>query len=143
VIASSYRRRLVDEEKLVIREFKEFAFKGSLLDVAVGFVLGVAFATVITSLVENVLTPIIAGIFGQPDVSSLSIGIGDAEVLYGNFINALISFLLVAVALFLFVVKPYNAIMARAQAGDDPGIEPSEEITLLREIRDALTDRAA
>lgn len=125
----------------MIKEFKEFAFKGSLLDVAIGFVLGVAFATVITSLVQDVLTPIIGAIFGQPDFSGLSITIGDSEILYGNFLNALITFLLVALALFLFVVKPYNAMKARQQAGEEPEVEPAEDIVLLREIRDALTVR--
>jgi large conductance mechanosensitive channel len=125
----------------MLGEFKEFAFKGSLLDVAVGFVLGVAFATVITSLVADVLTPFIGAIFGQPDFSGLSIVIGEAEILYGNFINALISFLLVALALFLFVVKPYNALTARQKSGQEPELEPSEDIVLLREIRDALRQR--
>ncbi|HEX5696926.1 MAG TPA: large conductance mechanosensitive channel protein MscL [Acidimicrobiia bacterium] len=122
----------------MIREFKEFALKGSLLDVAIGFVLGVAFATVVNSLVADVLTPLIGAVFGQPDFSGLSIRIGEAEILYGNFINALISFLLVALALFLFVVKPYNALKARQQSGEEPELEPAEEVLLLREIRDAL-----
>lgn len=125
----------------MIREFKEFAFKGNLLDVAVGFVLGLAFATVITSLVQDVLTPIIGAIFGQPDFSGLSIDMGDSRILYGHFLNALVAFLLVALALFLFVVKPYNAMKARQQSGEEPEVEPSEEVTLLREIRDAVTVR--
>jgi large conductance mechanosensitive channel len=125
----------------MLREFKEFAFKGSLLDVAVGFVLGVAFATVVTSLVADVLTPFIGAIFGQPDFSGLSIEIGGASILYGNFINALISFLLVAVALFLFVVKPYNALTARQKSDQEPEPEPSEDIVLLREIRNELRQR--
>jgi len=126
----------------MIKEFKEFAFKGNLLDVAVGFVLGVAFATVITSLVADVLTPLIGAIFGQADFSALSVQIGNGVILYGNFLNALISFLLVALALFLFVVKPYNAIKQRQQAGEEPELEPSEEVVLLREIRDALSQRS-
>jgi len=125
----------------MIQEFKEFAFKSSLLDVAVGFVLGVAFATVITSLVEDVLTPIIAAIAGQPDFSGLSIDIGETRILYGNFVNAVVSFLLVAVALFLFVVKPYNMFKTRRRAGEEPEPEPAEEVILLREIRDALAAR--
>jgi large conductance mechanosensitive channel len=122
----------------MIKEFKEFAFKGNLLDVAIGFVLGVAFATVVTSLVADVLTPLIGAVFGQPDFSTLSFRIGEGVILYGNFINALISFLLVGLALFLFVVKPYNALKARQNSGEEPELEPSEEILLLREIRDAL-----
>jgi large conductance mechanosensitive channel len=122
----------------MFNEFKDFAFKGSLLDVAVGFVLGVAFATVVTSLVTDVLTPFIAAIFGQPDFSDLAIELGGAAILYGNFINSLISFLLVALALFFFVVKPYNSLMARRKSGREPEPEPSEDIILLREIRDTL-----
>jgi large conductance mechanosensitive channel len=104
----------------------------------VGFVLGVAFATVVTSLVTDVLTPFIAAIFGQPDFSDLAIELGGAAILYGNFINSLISFLLVALALFFFVVKPYNSLMARRKSGREPEPEPSEDIILLREIRDTL-----
>jgi large conductance mechanosensitive channel len=122
----------------MLNEFKDFAFKGSLLDVAVGFVLGVAFATVITSLVTDVLTPFIAAIFGQPDFSDMEIEMGEAAIRYGNFINSLISFLLVALALFFFVVKPYTSLMARRKPGREPEREPSEDIVLLREIRDAL-----
>lgn len=122
----------------MLNEFKDFAFKGSFLDVAVGFVLGVAFATVVTSLVADVLTPFIAAIFGQPDFSNLAIEFGGTMIQYGNFINSLISFLLVALALFFFVVKPYNSLMARRKSGREPEPEPSEEIVLLREIRDTL-----
>jgi large conductance mechanosensitive channel len=122
----------------MIQEFKDFAFKGSLLDVAVGFVLGVAFATVVTSLVEDVLTPLVAAIVGEPDFSGLSIGVGDTQIMYGSFLNALISFLLVVLALFFFVVKPYNTFRARRQSGDEPDVAPTEEVVLLREIRDAL-----
>lgn len=122
----------------MFNEFKAFAFKGTFLDVAVGFVLGVAFATVVTSLVTDVLTPFIAAIFGQPDFSDLAIELGGAMIQYGNFINSLVSFLLVALALFFFVVKPYNSLMARRKSGREPELEPSEDIVLLREIRDTL-----
>jgi large conductance mechanosensitive channel len=125
----------------MFNEFKDFAFKGSLLDVAVGFVLGVAFATVVTSLVTDVLTPFIAAIFGQPDFSDLAIELGGGVIRYGNFINALISFLLVVLALFFFVVKPYNSLMARRKSGREPEAEPSEDIVLLREIRDTLRQK--
>lgn len=126
----------------LFKEFREFALKGSLLDVAVGFVLGAAFATVMTSLVENVLTPLIAGIGGQPDFSALVLEVGEAEIRYGLFLNALIAFILVAIALFFFVVKPANAMrnrFAREEAVEDAG--PSDEAVLLAEIRDELRRR--
>jgi large conductance mechanosensitive channel len=123
----------------LIKEFREFALKGSLLDVAVGFVLGVAFATVITSLVEDVITPLIAAIAGQPDFSGLVVNVGDGEIRYGSFLNAVLTFFLVALALFLFVVKPYNTMKARFDRVEEAAPEaPSEEVVLLTEIRDAL-----
>jgi large conductance mechanosensitive channel len=122
----------------VIKEFREFALQGNLVEIAVGFVLGVAFATVVTSLVEDVVTPIIAAIFGQPDFSELTIGIGDSEILYGSFLNAVIAFVLVALTLFLFVVKPYNAWRARVEAEQAEPEAPAQDILLLTEIRDAL-----
>lgn len=122
----------------MIREFKEFAFKGSLVDIAVGFVLGAAFATLVTSLVEDVLMPLIAAIFGQPDFAKLTIDIGNSQIFYGRFLNAVVAFLLVAFALFLFVVKPYNAIRSRMRKEPAEGPQPAEDIVLLTEIRDAL-----
>lgn len=126
----------------MIKEFKEFALKGNLLDIAVGFVLGAAFATVIGSLVEDVITPFIAGIFGQSGFSALTIEIGEAQIRYGLFLNAVIAFLLVALALFLFVVKPYNAVRTRFEKKEEAAPEePSAEVALLTEIRDELRRR--
>ncbi len=121
-----------------LNEFKDFAVKGNLVEIAVGLVLALAFGALITSLVEDVLMPIVAAIFGQPDFSALSIDIGDSDIFYGRFINAIITFLLIALALFVFVVKPYNAIKARQESGEGDAPPPPEDITLLREIRDSL-----
>jgi len=126
--------------KNLISEFKDFALKGNVVELAIAFVLGAAFAAVIASLVENVLMPIVAAIFGQPDFSRLAIDIGDSAVVYGAFLNAVIAFLLVALALFFFVVKPYQAVQAR-QAAEEEAAEPApdpDDIVLLREIRDSL-----
>ena len=123
----------------MIKEFKEFALKGNLVDMAVAFVLGVAFAALVNSLVADVITPIVAAIFGQPDFSRLAIRIGNSEILYGSFLNAVITFLLVALALFLFVVKPYNVIRSRFEKEKETeAVGPAEDIALLTEIRDAL-----
>lgn len=123
----------------MMKEFKDFAFGGNLVEIAVGLVMAIAFGVLVASLVENVLMPIVAAIFGEPDFSSLTFEIGDGIISYGSFINALITFIFVALAVFFFVVKPYNAYKARQ--ADDPEAEPSEEVQLLREIRDGLKSR--
>jgi large conductance mechanosensitive channel len=96
-----------------MKDFKEFLLRGNLVDVAVGFVIGVAFAAVVTALVADLITPLIAAIGGNPDFSSLSFTIHKSHFLYGHFINALITFLLIAAVLFFLVVKPVNALLAR------------------------------
>ncbi len=124
--------------KNLVQEFKDFALKGNLVEIAVGLVLALAFSVVVTSLVDDVIMQIVAAIFGQPDFSTLTIDVGDATIRYGAFLNSLIIFALIALALFLFVVKPYNALKARQESGEGDAPAPPEDITLLREIRDAL-----
>lgn len=138
----------------MLKEFKEFAVKGNMLDMAIGIILGGAFGTVVTSLVNDILMPVLSSITGAPDFSNLftvlsnpknveaaSVGAardGGATVLaIGLFINAMISFLLMAVALF-FVVKGVNR-MKREQAAPPPAPpEPPAQEKLLAEIRDLL-----
>ena len=125
----------------LISEFKEFALKGNVVELAIAFVLGAAFAAVVSALVENVLMPIVAAIFGQPDFSRLAIHIGESQILYGSFLNEVVAFVMVALALFFFVVKPYQAVQARQAAEEEAAEEPAadpDDIVLLREIRDAL-----
>lgn len=98
-------------------EFKNFLSRGNVVDLAVAVVLGTAFGAVIKALVADLLTPIIALIFGKPDFSTLSFTINSSHFLYGDFINALIAFVSVAAAIFFFVVKPLNALAARRAAG--------------------------
>ena len=100
----------------MVREFREFIMRGNVIDLAVAFVIGVAFAAVLNSFVADILTPLL-GLIGVPDFSSAAFTVGDAEVRYGIFLNALISFILIALAIFLFVVKPMNAMEARRQRG--------------------------
>lgn len=87
----------------MLKEFKAFALRGNVLDLAVGVILGVAFGAVISSLVDHLLMPLIAAVIGQPDFSDLTWTIGDSEVSYGSFLTAVINFLLVALAVFVMV----------------------------------------
>lgn len=102
----------------MIKEFREFIMRGHVVDLAIAVVIGVAFGAVITSFVADILTPLL-GVFGLPDFKDASVTIGDAAVRYGLFLNALISFLAIALAIFLFVVKPMNALEARRQRGTE------------------------
>ena len=96
-----------------MKEFKEFLLRGNLVDTAVGIVIGLAFAAVITALVADLITPLIAAIGGNPDFSALSFTINGSHFLYGAFINALITFVVIAAVIFFLVVKPVNALMER------------------------------
>jgi large conductance mechanosensitive channel len=99
----------------VFKEFREFILRGSLVDLAVAVVIGTAFAAVVTALVKDLITPLIAAIGGQPDFSRLTFELNGSEFHYGDFINALIAFLIVSAVVFFLVIKPVNALMARFQ----------------------------
>ena len=98
--------------------FREFIMRGNVIDLAVAVVIGAAFGAVITSFVGDILTPLL-GIFGTTNFEELTFQVGNAVVRYGAFLNALIAFLLIALAIYFFVVKPINALEARRQAGDE------------------------
>lgn len=104
----------------MLQGFKKFLLRGNVVDLAVAVVIGAAFGAVITSLVTNVFTPLIAAIAGKPDFSNLSLTINNSKILYGLFLNALISFLLVAVAVYFFLVAPMNAYTERKNRGVAP-----------------------
>jgi large conductance mechanosensitive channel len=93
--------------------FKKFILRGNVVDLAVGVVIGAAFGAVVTALTKDLLTPLIAAVVGKPDFSSVSFTIGNTVFPVGDFINALVSFLLVAAAVYFFVVTPLNALMAK------------------------------
>jgi large conductance mechanosensitive channel len=97
----------------LVRDFKTFLLRGNVVDLAVAVVIGAAFGAVVTALVADLLTPIIALIFGKQDFSALSFTINKSHFLYGDFINKLIAFLTIAAAVFFFVIVPVNALMAR------------------------------
>jgi len=110
----------------VIQEFRDFLFRGNIVELAVAFVMGVAFAAVVNSLVDNLVMPVIAMIIGKPDFSDLTFTINDAVFRYGAFITDVIQFLAIAAAVFLFIVKPVQAMVARREAPVEEGM-PDEE----------------
>ena len=128
----------------MIKEFRDFLMKGNLLEIAVGLILALAFKTVVDSLVADILTPIIAAIFGQPNFDSLVLDIGEGQIRYGAFLNAIISFVIVGFVLFI-IVKAYNkAVALRRKEGltEEDEEEESMEVILLRQIRDQLANTA-
>lgn len=98
-----------------MKGFKQFILRGNVVDLAVGVVIGASFGSVVTALVENVLTPLIGAIIKAPDFSNLMFTINGSKFMYGNFLNALISFLIVAAAIYFFVVLPINKLIARSK----------------------------
>lgn len=121
----------------MFKEFKEFAFKGNVLDLAIGVIIGAAFGKIVTALVDSILMPLIAAIFDKPNVAGLQFMVGETPIVYGVFVQAVIDFLLVAIVLFL-VVKGINSTRRKQEAEAPAAPPPSEEVLLLREIRDSL-----
>jgi large conductance mechanosensitive channel len=101
-----------------LREFRAFLIRGNLVELAVAFVMGLAFAAVVNSLVTNLVLPIIAMIFGKPDFSDLTFTINDAVFRYGSFLTSVVQFVSIAAAVFFFVVKPVDAITRRTASGE-------------------------
>jgi large conductance mechanosensitive channel len=104
----------------MLRGFKEFVLRGNVLDLAVAVVIGGAFGAVVTAMVKDILTPLIGAIVGQPDFSAFTITVNGSTFLIGDFLNAVISFLLIAAAVYFFVVLPINTIVARRRRGEAP-----------------------
>lgn len=141
----------------MIKEFKEFAFKGNLVDMAVGIIIGGAFGTVVKSLVDDIFMPVIGFFTGGVDFSDKSLPLGavpdgktvakaaeDGDIVlltYGNFITALISFLILAFVLFL-VIKKFMGALKKEEEKPEEDPKPSEEVVLLTEIRDALKNKS-
>lgn len=106
----------------MLRGFRDFILRGNVVDLAVAVIMGAAFGAVVTSLVENLITPLIAAIFGQPDFGALKFTINNSTFTYGAFINAVVSFLLIAIAVYFFIVVPMNKLAelrARGQAPEE------------------------
>jgi large conductance mechanosensitive channel len=124
----------------MLREFRDFLTRGNVVELAVAFVMGVAFAAVVTSLVDNLVMPIIAMIIGKPDFSGLTFTINDAVFRYGAFITAVIQFVAIAAAVFFFVVKPMDTITSRIRRPDEVD-EVSDEERRHQELLAALRAR--
>jgi large conductance mechanosensitive channel len=128
----------------ILEEFKRFLLRGNVIELAVAVVIGVAFGAVVNSLVKDILTPILAAIFGKPDFSNLSFTINDSTFRYGAFLNAVIAFVLVAAAIFFVVVKPYNVYLERRRRLEgEPPASKTDEVLVLEEIRDLMRSRGS
>jgi large conductance mechanosensitive channel len=107
----------------MMKGFKQFLLRGNVVDMAVGIVIGAAFGAVVTGLVKDLLTPLIAAIMGKPDFSALTFSVNGTQFPIGDFVNALLSFVIVAAAIYFFVVIPVNALVARARR--EPPADPT------------------
>ena len=123
----------------MIKEFRDFLMRGNLVELAVAFVMGLAFAALITSFVDDLIMPIMAMIIGKPDFSGLTFTINDAVFRYGAFITASITFVATAAAIFFFVVKPMNALMTRMKKPEEEAV--SDEERRHQELLAALRSR--
>src|SRR5262245_30318606 len=110
----------------MIKDFRDFLMRGNLVDLAVAFVIGLAFAALIASLVNDLIMPIVAMIIGKPDFSDLTFTINDAVFRYGAFTTAAITFVSTTAAIFFFVVKPFEALTARTKTPEDEGVADEE-----------------
>jgi large conductance mechanosensitive channel len=110
----------------MLKEFRDFVLRGNVVDLAVAVVIGAAFGAVVTSMVENLITPLIAAIGGEPDFGALSFTINGSEFGYGAFLNAVIAFVLIASVVFFLVIKPLNAVMAHMKP-ERPVDQPTRE----------------
>lgn len=134
----------------MLDEFKKFILKGNVLDLAVGVIIGGAFGKIVDSMVKDVIMPLVGKVGGQPDFSSIAIGatkvmkdgkeILEGGIMIGNFLNAVVGFLILAAVVFFVIVKPANALMSRMVKKEDPGPPPPPpaDVVLLTEIRDLL-----
>jgi large conductance mechanosensitive channel len=116
----------------MLREFRQFLFRGNLIDLAVAIVIGTAFGLLVAAFVADIITPIVAAIFGSPDFSGLSFTVNGSVFRYGDFLNALITFVSVAAAVFFFVVKPMNALTAHTA-------KPAEDEVAMRDCPECLS----
>ena len=106
-----------------MRGFKAFLLRGNVVDLAIAVVIGVAFGLVVTAFVKDLVTPLVAALFGKPDFGALTFTINNSKFLYGDFINSVVSFIIVAAVIYFFVVVPYTALLARSRK--EPPADPT------------------
>lgn len=125
----------------IVKEFREFINRGNVVDLAVAVVIGTAFGAVITSFTNDIFAGLLGALGGQPSLGDLSITVGAGEIRWGKFVDSVISFLIVAVALFV-IIKAFNSVQRLGRRNAD-GVEetPETELDVLREIRDRLASR--
>lgn len=135
------KQEIVKSGKKIFSEFKDFISKGNVIDLAVGVIIGGAFGKIVTSIVEDILMPIIGVIIGGIDFTNLSITVGDAVVNYGKFIQNVIDFLIVAICIFIFVkiIKKFNRKKEEVEEVIED--QKDEQIVLLEQIRDLLQEQ--
>ncbi|OXS80000.1 large conductance mechanosensitive channel protein MscL [Domibacillus enclensis] len=121
----------------MLKEFKEFAMRGNVIDLAVGVILGAAFGKIVSSLVADIITPLIGLLVGGVDFSGLSFTFGEAKLMYGNFIQTVIDFVIIAFSIFLFI-KLFNKVYNREKKVEEAPPSLTKEEELLTEIRDLL-----
>ena len=127
----------------MLKDFKAFVMRGNVLDLAVAVVIGVAFNAVVTSLVNDVIMQVIAAIFGKANFDKLTWTLNGGIIYYGRFLTALINFLIIAATLFV-IIKAFEQLQKRRKAeGEDVAEDKSDEVVLLTEIRDLLSERRA
>lgn len=121
-----------------IEEFKAFAMKGNVIDLAVAVVIGAAFGKIVSSLVANIITPFVGLLMGGLDLSGLKYTVGEATMTYGVFIQSIIDFVIVALVIFMVIKGINKATGGDEETEEEKPAEPSEEVKLLQEIRDSL-----
>jgi large conductance mechanosensitive channel len=131
----------------MLKGFREFVMRGNVVDLAIAVVIGAAFGAVVTAFVADIITPLIAAIAGKPNFSDLTFTIHKSKFKYGDFVNAIISFLMIAAAIYFAVVMPLNKLAERraarlAKGEPDPDPKP-EDVQLLEQIRDLLAAQSA
>jgi large conductance mechanosensitive channel len=118
----------------MLKDFRQFLLRGNLVDLAVAVVIGAAFGAVVAALVKDIITPLIAAIGGQPDFSNLDFTINKSRFAYGDFFNAILTFIIIAAVVFFFVVKPVNKLLERMQTGEAVDEETRECPACLSQI---------
>ena len=121
----------------MIKEFKEFISKGNVLDLAIGVVMGTAFSGIVTSLVNDIIMPVVRLIIGGIDFTGMKVTVGDASIAYGNFVQNIVNFLIISLSIFLFV-KLINKLTRKNEAKKEAEAKKDPQIELLEEIRDEL-----